>query len=276
MLEWLGRDPLNGIVLSIAFFISLIAGRYLREKKAQSEYTGRMIEPRIKLIASFLLVIAVSLMEHWYFPIAVSVLCMIIGLRLKIIGDYSRKLLFPLLFAFFILALQSLTYGMRVIDLGIIQLYSEGLNQGILIFSRVSAAASVLILLSTTTSINDIYESMRWCRIPGTILEISFFMGRYIKSFSNEGETIRTAQISRCGLSGSSTNKIKNIAAICGLLILRAFTRSEEVYRAMISRSWKQGLQYSHNTLPLHRSDMILGILLSSGIIGLLLLDRSL
>ncbi len=255
MLEWLGRDPLNGVVLSIAFFISLIAGRYLREKR--SEYPGRMFEPRIKLIASFLLILAVSLMEHWYFPIAVSVLCMIIALRLKITGDYCRKLLFPLLFAFFILALQSLTYG-------------------ILIFSRVLAAASVLILLSTTTSMNDIYESMRWCRIPGTILDISFFMGRYIKSFSNEGETIRTAQVSRCGFSGSSTNKIKNIATIFGLLILRAYTRSEEVYRAMISRSWKQGLQYSHNTLPLNRSDMILGILLSSGIIGLLLLDRSL
>lgn len=30
MLEWLNGDPLNGIVVTITFFIFLIIGRYLR------------------------------------------------------------------------------------------------------------------------------------------------------------------------------------------------------------------------------------------------------
>lgn len=30
MLEWLAGDPLNGIVVTITFFISLIMGRYLK------------------------------------------------------------------------------------------------------------------------------------------------------------------------------------------------------------------------------------------------------
>ncbi len=30
MMEWLTGDPLNGIVMTITFFISLIIGRYLR------------------------------------------------------------------------------------------------------------------------------------------------------------------------------------------------------------------------------------------------------
>ncbi len=30
MMEWLTGDPLNGVVITITFFISLIIGRYLR------------------------------------------------------------------------------------------------------------------------------------------------------------------------------------------------------------------------------------------------------
>ncbi len=45
MFEWLGGDPLNGIVITIAFFISLIIGRHInlrrkrvtRNKKAEGQ-----------------------------------------------------------------------------------------------------------------------------------------------------------------------------------------------------------------------------------------------
>ncbi len=33
MFEWLGGDPLNGIVITIAFFISLIIGRHLNLRR---------------------------------------------------------------------------------------------------------------------------------------------------------------------------------------------------------------------------------------------------
>ncbi|HEY9247412.1 MAG TPA: hypothetical protein VIO11_11240 [Candidatus Methanoperedens sp.] len=35
MLEWLRGDPLNGIVITVSFFISLIIGRYIRKKRSQ-------------------------------------------------------------------------------------------------------------------------------------------------------------------------------------------------------------------------------------------------
>lgn len=37
MLEWLSGDPLNGVVITITFFISLIIGRYLRLWKNKRE-----------------------------------------------------------------------------------------------------------------------------------------------------------------------------------------------------------------------------------------------
>jgi len=273
MLEWLTRDPLNGLVVTFAFFISLIAGRYLREKRSLAEGKGRKTDPRIKLMVSFLLIIAITSMEHWYFPIIISILFMAAAMRLHILWDYSKKLAFPLLLASFILVIQGFTYGVNRIDLGIIPLYMDGVEYGFLIFTRIFASASILVLLITTISENELLESMRWLRVPVTVIDISSFMVRYIKTFSNEGKKIKLAQESRCGFSGGFANRMNNAASICGALITRAFGRSDMVYRAMLSRGWHPGSRQSRIP-PLGRSDAVLGLVLSSGIIGLAVFDR--
>lgn len=276
MLEWLTRDPLNGIVITLTFFISMIIGRYLREKRAQAEYGSKIIDPRIKILVSFFLIIAATLMKHWYFPIAISILCIFFAAKLNVIREYSKKLIFPLVLALFIFALQSFTYGVNKVDLGIISVYSEGIEYGLLIFSRVFASASVLILLMLTTSENELLESMRYFGIPQTMVEISSFMSRYIRTFSSEGRKLKLAQVSRCGFSSNAnfTKRMHNIASICGALIVRAFARSDEVYRAMLSRGWKPDSRHSIDCQPLNKRDMILGILSFMGIFALLGADR--
>ncbi len=269
MMDWLTRDPLNGIVITIAFFSSLIIGRYLRNKKGKGKYSGKIIDSRVKILVSFLLIIAVTLMKHWYFPIVIAALCVVIALKINVIRDYLKKLVFPFVLALFILAVQGLFYGANKIDFGIISLYADGLDYGFLIFARVLASASVLILLVITISENDMLESMRWLRVPQTMIEISSFMSRYIRTFSSEGKKMKMAQESRCG-----KNHMQNIASISGALITRAFARSEEVYRAMLSRCWKPDLSYSIDQRPLNKRDMVLGILSSSGIFVMLVFDR--
>lgn len=235
-----------------------------------------MTDTRIKLLVSFLLIIAITSMKHWYFPIAVSAFCVIFAYKLGISGDYNKKIVFPLVLALFILAVQSITYGVNKIDIGIIPVYEEGLEYGFLIFSRVFASASVLILLVLTTQENELLDSMRCSGIPGTIIEISSFMSRYIRTFWDEGKRLKLAQESRCGFSRNRgfTKRMHDISSISGALITRAFTRSEEVYRAMLSRGWKQDLRYAIDCHPLNKRDIILGIVLSSGIFALVGFDR--
>lgn len=275
MIEWLTRDPLNGLVITITFFISLILGRYLGEKRTRTGPRRGVIDTRIKLLVSFLLIISVTLMSHWYFPVVIATLCTVIALKLRIFRDYGKKLAFPLILALFIFALQGFTYGASKVDLGILSAYTEGIEYGFLIFTRVFASASILILLVLTTSENELLENMRWLRVPGTMIEISSFMARYIKTFSNEGRRLKLAQESRCGFSKDLgfTGRMYNTASLCGALIIRAYARSEEVYKAMLSRAWHPQLRYSH-VLPLNRNDVVLGIILSFGIIGLVVFDR--
>lgn len=137
MFEWLTGDPLNGIVITLFFFISLIIGRYLREHKAANG--KRNIEPGVMIIISFLLIIGITLMRHWYIPVIISALCIITALHRGKIRDFIVKLIFPLLLALFILLVQSLTPGGDRID-WIVPVYSDGIDYGLLIFSRVMAS----------------------------------------------------------------------------------------------------------------------------------------
>lgn len=275
MLEWLTRDPLNGIVITIAFFSSLIIGRYLRNKKDKAEHSGKMIDPRVKIFVSFLLIIAVTLMKHWYFPILIAALCIVIALKINVIRDYLKKLVFPLVLALFILAVQGFFYGVNKIDLGIIPVYSEGMDYGFLIFARVFASASVLILLVITISENDMLESMRWFGVPKTVIEISSLMARYIKTFSIEGKKLKLAQESRLGFSKNSGFlwRMHNISSISGSLINRAFLRSEHVHRAMLSRCWNLDSRYLTGHMPFNKRDIFLGIMISTGIFALVGFD---
>jgi len=274
MPEWLTGDPVNGLVITVAFFISLIIGRYLSERRIQSEKRKKVIEPRIRLILAFLLIIAVTLMEHWYFPAVISILCIMIAHKLSVFRDYSKYMISPLAMALFILVVHGFTFFTGMIEPGIIPVRSPGLEYGFLIFTRIFASASILIILMLSTSESELLGSLRWLRVPATILEISSFMSRYIKTFSNEGNNLRLAQRSRLGLSGSFLKKMQDTAIICGLLITRASAKSEEIYRAMLSRGWKPGLQYSQDLSPLCMSDMVPIILLVSGLLGIVFLDR--
>ncbi len=274
--EWLTRDPLNGLAVTIAFFISLIIGRYLREKRTHGAFSNKIIDTRIKLIVSFLLVISITLMKHWYFPIVISIFCAAIAIKFHIFRDYGKKLSFPLVLAFFIMTIQALTYGTTAFNLRVISVYVEGIDYGFLVFSRVFASASVMILLITTTSGSALTETMRWFSVPGTLIEISSFMLRYISSFSLAKRQLGFAQESRCGFRKKLgfARRMQNVASMGGALITRAFARSEEVYRAMVSRAWNPAILYSADIPPLNRSDTVLGIILSSGIIGLVIFDR--
>ena len=275
MLEWLSGDPLNGAIITMAFFLSVIIGKYIRMKRTASRSGEKSIDQRIKLFILFILTISITLMGHWYVPMGIVVLCILISIRANIFQEYGTKLIFPILLSLCIIIIQSLTYGSTRFDLGIISVYKEGFEYGFLIFSRVFAATSLTILMLSTASETEIIETIRWYRIPGTLLDISSLMMRYIKAFSTESKKMKLAQQSRCGFSRSCgfKDKMQAISSITAALIARALTRAEQVYRAMISRGWKNDQNPISGYQPLNKNDVVLGFALSVGIIILVGID---
>jgi cobalt/nickel transport system permease protein len=204
----------------------------------------------------------------------IAALCIGIALKKKVVNPLSKMLVFPVVLALFIMAFQGFNFEAVSAGLGSISVNPAGFEYGFLIFSRVIASASVLILLLLATSKDELLESMRTFGVPKTLLEIAGFMFRYIKTFSHEGEKIKQAQESRCSLRAGFVGRVRNIASVSGALITRAFTKSEAVHRAMLSRCWKPGLVHQGAHVGLNKGDLVLGIIISSGIFTLLGLDR--
>lgn len=273
---WLTADPLNGLVITISFFISILIGRHLRKNRILHDNGDGFLDPRIKILSVFLLIISITLMERLYIPIVIFALCILISLNLNKFHDFSHKLIFPALLASFIVVTQSLTYGTNRINYWNIPLYSEGLESGVLIFSKVLASASIAILFLCTTLENEITTSMRWYRAPATILDISSLMNRYIRTFSSEAKKMEMAQESRCGFANRSgyRKKIQKVASITGALITRAYFMSEMVYRAMLSRGWKPGKGSIATYRPLKKEDMFIGLVFSTSFVILIGIDR--
>jgi len=108
---WLSGDPLNGVIITITFFISVIIGKYIRMKRTASGYCGKSIDQRIKLFFLFVLIISITLMTHWYIPIGISIVCILISIRVNKFGDYSRKLIFPVVGCVFLLVMEGFSLG---------------------------------------------------------------------------------------------------------------------------------------------------------------------
>ncbi len=272
MLEWLRGDTMNGFVITISFFVSLIAGRYLAEYMDSGSNRGIVIEPVIRLVFAFLLITAMTIVQHWYIPAIVSVLCMIIAHRIKMLRIYCKYLIMPLVMVVFIIAVRVFPVFPGADDARAV-LPGPSWDYVFLIFSRVFASASVLIILFLTTSENELLGSLRMLRIPSTILEISSFMIRYIKAFSYEGNKLRMAQEALLGYSGSFMKKMSRAGMICALLITRTFSRSKEIYRAMLSRGWKKGTGCLHEHQGLGTRHILPVFLIIFLLAGIILLD---
>ncbi|GAB63333.1 MAG: cobalt ECF transporter T component CbiQ [Candidatus Jettenia sp.] len=154
-----------------------------------------------------------------------------------------RNLLLPMLLAIFILLMKGLHEGERVwMSFSFIgykvALKEEGLWSGIHICSKVLGGVSLVMLLSFTTTIRHLCTGLKWFRIPDTVIELLSFMYRYIFLFLDEVATIWIAQKSRLG-HASWKKTIQSFGILGGMLIIRAFERSERTYEAMQVRGYK-------------------------------------
>ena len=124
---------------------------------------------------------------------------------------------------------------------------------GIAVFSLVSAAARpvflsalvksnlcvlTLLLLTWTTSFQEILAELRRLRFPALMLTTLALMYRYLPVLQEESRRMQRARASRT-FGRRRRLAWQNLAAIIGQLFIRSVDRAERIYLAMCARSWK-------------------------------------
>jgi cobalt/nickel transport system permease protein len=299
--EWLQGDPVNGMLMTLAFFSCLIVGRQLKlwqiNRKALAETQPEeqigesqppvdlslsplhRLDARVKFICAIVAVFgAVFLTNAWYafiFIFASAVLAVYSRASLK---SYFKRLLYPLSIALFFAAILMFS-GAHVVEvvpfLGW-KIYAEGILYGTLIFMRVLAAASILNLLITVTPMETLLDSLAWFRVPTVILDTTMLMYRYISVVNEEKNRIYTAQQSRCGYNKSVSiiRKLGNYGTVGGMLLVKSFDRAIKVGNAMVSRGYTgTSSLFNYSKKPLKKKDIVICIIVTVAVIGIVLLN---
>ncbi len=201
----------------------------------------RDIDVRVLLVVAFITIVALTVAKRWYVPCALFVAVFFVTLRTTPSRkSYVIKLAYPFLVATFIFVIQSYTYGSTQVLTVPFPVYAEGIASGWLIFNRVLASVSILLLLVESTSPTKLIESLAWFKIPVEIRTMMSLMARYTSVLAEEFATMFNAQKSRLGYSATLNwiKKLRNVAIIGGALLVRSYDRSNKVVMSMTARGY--------------------------------------
>lgn len=153
-----------------------------------------------------------------------------------------------------------------------IVLYREGWEHGLLLGARVLAGMAVMVFLSGTTTVGKLIFAAQWFRVPKPLLEMVTIAYRYVFVLLEEIQQVYRAQRMRMGYRGWLRG-IRAAGVLGGIVILRAFDRSERLYRSMCCRGYRGELQVSYQGSFTARdallSLLLAGVLGAIGVIGI-------
>ena len=218
------------------------------------------IDARILLSVAFVTIMALAAVKRWYVPAAVFAVIFFITVdTTPSRKSYLKKLMYPSIIAVFLFIVQAYTSGSTVALTAVFPVYNEGIASGWLIFNRVLASVSILLLLVESTSLQELIESLAWFKVPVEIRNIASLMFRYTSVLTEEFMTMFNAQKSRLGYSAKLRwiKKLKNIAIIGGMLLVRSYDRSNKVIMSMMARGYTPNADIVRTFVRFTRKDYL-------------------
>ena len=225
---------------------------FLKESIFAEEYASKpgflqSLDPRIKVITIFLLIIATVLTKSIAVSCVLYALCLILAYfsQVKISFFLKRTWIFIPLFTLFI-AIPALfnifSPGEALFSLNLIGYKLSITRQGILgatlFVIRVTTSVSFAVLLSLTTRHFDLLKVLRIFGIPQIFVMTLGMCYRYIYLFLEVTENTYLAIKSRVGTRVHYKRGQHMVAWNMASLWLRSYHLNEAVYQAMLSRGY--------------------------------------
>jgi len=227
----------------------ILFGRYI----PLDSFVHRM-DPRSKLVLSFLYVIVIFFANSWWIYLLMTIVAFLSILASKINFKLFVEGIMPLLWIIaFTMVIQIFfgTGGHLYWQWGIFSITSLGILNAAYIFVRFTLIILISTLLTLSTSpiqISDALESllMPLRKIHFPVYEVALMLSialRFVPTLMDETETIMNAQRAR-GVdfgTGNIVQRLKKIIPILIPLFVSAFNRAEDLATAMEARGYQGG-----------------------------------
>lgn len=213
-------------------------------------------DPRAKLLAFVLLIVATAISREWPALLAVAIVANVAALFSQLdMGLFFKRVWFGIPLFSGIVIIPSIFFvghtSLLSIPLGFatLHVYQEGLISAGIFVLRVGASVTLAILLILTTPWADILKSLRFFRVPTIFILILAMTYRYIFLFLHTLNGMFLARKSRIVAQTSGREQRWWIVSSMGVLMSRSFRMSDDVYRAMLAR----GFNHQFRTLTDYR-----------------------
>jgi cobalamin biosynthesis protein CbiM/cobalt ECF transporter T component CbiQ len=187
---------------------------------------------------------------------------------------YFDLLIYPLLFAVVSCIFIALFFGSGAALVEVPTpwftwtIYTSGITTAVTTFFRVLGAVSAMFFLVLTTSINDLFVSLKKVHIPKILIEISLLTYRYIFVFMEVSAKMNTAQQLRLGQRGWF-NRIRSTSLLASNLFIRTLEQGERTLVAMNARGYDGDIRILEDQ-PKPSKAAIVGIILLDLILALI------
>jgi len=224
------------------------------------------IDGRVKTGVLLASVIVASTLTHWM--LALALWACAVGLFFSLHLSMRKllvRLLIPLSIAWVVFLSVLFTQGNHALFAIPLKWFTltarqEGAMQGLLLFVRIMAAVTLATLLALSTPMIEILETLRLWRIPGVMVDIADLMYRYIFILQDTAHTMRSAQLSRMGDSGSWAHRVADTGNIAASLMVKSLDRSTRIYNAMAARgNSEDSTELRFFTRPIPSRDKMIG-----------------
>jgi len=213
---------------------------HLEEFSEGSSFLHRA-DPRLKIfvfsIFSVLCATATGLKTPFFYLIYSLSLLLIADLKMK---PFLSRVLVANFFILFIWIFIPLSYpGNPYITIGMFKISHEGMKYALSITIKCNAIIIATITLPSTSSVFSLAHAMLHLRVPKKLVTVFFLFYRYITVIHEEYLRIRRAAGIRGFIPKTNIHTYKTYAYMIGGMIIKSYERAEEIYKAMLCRSFQ-------------------------------------
>lgn len=211
-------------------------------------------DPRAKMVTFLIFVFSVAFINDLVFAAFALLFSLLLTFISKLpLSFVYRCLKYPSMFIFAIILIMAFTVEGRIIfKASYLNVTVEGIEIGLLIFLRATAALIISFLMLATTRFDDTIKALYMLKVPNILVQIITFSYRYIFVLIEEMLKLKRSMYCRGFHIKLNRYSLSVIGNMVGMLLIKSYDRGERVYRSMIARGYtgKPGLIIDFNMLP--------------------------
>lgn len=227
------------------------------------------LDGRIKLISAILIIVIAAFSNNLIIPIVLEIFLLIVIAiaKLSYINSFKRvAMLLP--FGGVIIIFQPFIHPGNVLwSYSWITVTDVGLNWAILLLVRIIVSLTSIVILSSTSPMQQIVASFRRLKMPKDLAMILSIMVRFLFVFIDELAAIRRSQKSRNFHIHSKLTpykwRVKQVGYTVAMMFVKSYEQGERVYKSMISRGFSDESDLYNEKEKLQKSDYLyIGIII--------------